>query len=121
MRLLILFFTLIIYSCSPSSMPSGDESSFDKKEWDASSESTDQYMNRYEMLEDLKTNYLKIGTKKNEILQLLGPIDKGYVPVFNEDKNMLYYPVGTTGFDPCTLYLYFNEKYELMKLEVDCS
>lgn len=121
MRFIILFLALSFYSCSPSSMPSDDERSFDKKEWNASSESTDQYMNRYEMLEDLKTNYLKTGTKKNEIIKLLGPIDSNYNPVFPKEKNMLYYPVGTTSFDPCTLYLYFNEKNELTKLEVDCS
>lgn len=102
-------------------MSRDDRARFDRPAW---LKANPDDGSREEMLDDLRTNYLKPGTSKREVLTLLGKPGGNapgcWTPLKKESVDSVCYRV-SLGLDPCVLLLGFDSSGRFVEAVKSCS
>ena len=87
---------------------------FDQKEWLKHNNDNNHKNPRWNMLTDLRENYLNKELNKTEIINLLGKpfeLEKRYVELKNDTLNLMLYPVGA--------YSGFGIDFDFLAISID--
>jgi hypothetical protein len=98
-----------------------DRAKFDRSAW---LQADPDDGSREEMLDDLRTNYLKPGISKKEVLAILGKPGGNapgcWTPLKKESVDSVCYRV-SVGLDPCVLLLGFDSSGRFVEAVKNCS
>ena len=98
---------------------------FDQKEWLKHNDDSNHKSPRWNMLTDLRENYLNKELNKTQIINLLGKpfeLEKRYVESTNDTLNLMLYPVGAYsgfGMDFDFLVISLDENDKKIKVWVE--
>lgn len=112
--LLLLLFGLIVWASLNAAAPR-----FAPAAWRAAQSDERLREQRYDVLDDLRQNYLRYGTTRAQVLEWLGAPDALDPLVFS--SNELVYALGSSGLfmrDPIFLHVSFDERDRLLETTV---